>query len=656
MPGRFATGSPQLDALLEELRAGDNVVFYTHDVQDYLPFVSALLRYVNRSEMDLVYVRSAGSLDQLVADVPKARVLDLSALVGAADPLEALQVEMRHIGPRVYYLFEPLASLRPWFAGDEALRSFFLTVCPFLFRWDTVAYWDLCRGDHSMQTIAAVKDCTQVFLTVERIQQDLLVTPAKVLGRYSDAMFRPHRVTIRGGKLDVEPLPLGVEDQQAYARALAEKSRELAEIRDALDASNRELMQRNRDLAEVNERLSEQGRLYQSLRVNLDHLLALLRAGQVIGSSLAVDQVRRAIVVAAAHLFDAPCSRLCLMGTGDMGPVDIVEGMDSGWQAWLERPPIAEARANVGRTPRVQSLTVQGDEGELLGNVALAPIIVRGTFLGTLEVYARDSRLDTAESLNLLGYLASEASMALDNAYLYREVEIQGQQLRSFVEDVITNEEQDSRRLAFDLHDGLVQLIVASYQHLQSAQAWRNRDPGSEEKEVEKGVQLLRRAIYEARRLISELRPTGLDDLGLVHALRPYVAQLAADADWQVCLDVDPDWPSVPPALEAALFRIVQEATTNARKYAEAPRVQIQLTQTQDDLCLRIRDWGKGFDPNHVPAVPQQGLHMGLLGIRERTRLWGGQCVIKSQRGEGTSIEISIPRARAMAAGAKEAP
>jgi len=124
------------------------------------------------------------------------------------------------------------------------------------------------------------------------------------------------------------------------------------------------------------------------------------------------------------------------------------------------------------------------------------------------------------------------------------------------------------------------------------------------------------------------------------------VAQLATDADWQVSLAVDPAWQPLPVALEAALFRIVQEATTNARKYAEAARVEIQLQAGSEQILLSIRDWGKGFNPAQVASVPQQGLHMGLIGIRERARLWGGTCVIKSQPGKGTSIEVCIPRSR----------
>jgi signal transduction histidine kinase len=645
MSSEFSTGSQELDALLEELRAGDNVVFYTWDEEDYLPFIAVLLEYLRASLIDAVYVRSDGLLDTLLVPFPSIRVIDLATLAHSGDPLQALEIEIQRIGPRVYYLFESLDSLAPWLGDEEHLRDFFLTVCPLLFRLDTVAYWNLIKGAHSFPTLAAIKDCTQVFLQVDRLRNDLMMTPVKVWGRYSEAMFRPHHVTADNGRLHVQPLPVATEAQQAYTQALAEKNRELAEIRDALNSSNQQLKQRNDELAELNMRLSEQSRLYQSLRVNLDHFLALFQAGQVIGSSLATEQVRHALVTAALRLFDVSACRLYLPDEEDER-VDIAEGIDPTWTPYLSQPATAELRAGVCCLLQARALTVYDAQGALVGSIAIAPISARGVCLGTLEICAPDARLNDDEALTLLSYLASEASIALDNAQLYREVETQGRQLRSFVENVITNEEQDSRRLAFDLHDGLVQLIVASYQHLQTAQAWRRRDPGTEEKEIDQGVQLVRRAIYEARRLISQLRPTGLDDFGLAHALRLYVDQLAADADWQVSLDIDADWAPLPAALEAALFRIVQEATTNARKYAEAPRVQINLQVTPEQLCVRIRDWGKGFSPKEVLTRPQQGLHLGLIGIRERASLWGGKCTIKSQRGKGTTIDVTIPRAR----------
>ena len=187
---------------------------------------------------------------------------------------------------------------------------------------------------------------------------------------------------------------------------------------------------------------------------------------------------------------------------------------------------------------------------------------------------------------------------------------------------------------------------MASYQHLQTAQAWRDRDPDTEEREVQQGTQLLRRAIHEARRLITQLRPAGLDDLGLIHALRLYIAQLTSDADWHVTLDVAADWEPLPGPLEAALFRIVQEATTNARKYSQAPEVDVRLWRDARDLHVAVTDCGVGFDPNAVLEAPQRGTHIGLVGIRERARLWGGRCAITSRAGIGTRVQVSIPLSR----------
>ena len=645
----FSTGSQELDALLEELRAGDNVVFFARDARDYFPFVSSSLQHAKNSRARLLYVRSSGSLDEMISAAPGAQVLDIARFAASPDPLVALQDEIASVDAYDYYMFDPLLSFTPLFGGEDELAKFFVSVCPLLFRLDSVAYWYLAKGTYSSAVIAAIKDCTQVFLHLDRVDDDLLITPLKVWGRYSEAMFRTHRVLIDKGEICVDPLSVDREDQNAYTEALARKSRELADIRDALSRSNQELKQRNVELAEFTERLSEQSRLYQSLRANLDHLLALFRAGQDIGSSLVVDQVCRAIVAATLRLFDVSSCRLHIARSEGVEPVNLVEGSTAEWAARMAQPTLARIREEVCQDV-VRSSPLSGEPKAMHVSVAVAPVTLRGSCLGTLEVYAPDLRLDTAETRTLLRYLASEASIALDNAYLYRETQVQGEQLRSFVEDVIVRDEQESRQLAFDLHDGLVQTIVAAYQHLQTAQAWRGRDPNVEERETDQGVRLLRQAINEARRLIAQLRPAGLDDFGLVDALRLYVAQLAADEGWRISLDIDPAWGDLPPALETALFRIAQEAMTNARKYAGARRVQIQLRALQGQFCVSIRDWGKGFDPGTVASVPQQGLHMGLIGIRERARLWGGDCTIESEPGKGTTIQVCIPGSRAVVA------
>jgi signal transduction histidine kinase len=657
----FTTGSPQLDALLEELRAGDNVVFYTDRPEDYIPFVAAELCAVRDTPQDLVYVRVSGMFDELLATMPEVQVLDLGLAPSGANLVDWLNTRADAIGPRVVYLFETLSTLRPRLRHEAALRDFFLGTCPYLYRLDTVAYWGLTRGEYSATTIAAIKDCTQIFVQVRSEtaelgetaepgaaaeysgRHDLMITPVKVWGRYSEAMFRPHRVSLAGDPasltqpLCLQPLAVDVASDNAYIEALAAKNRELATIRDALNASNAELSARNQELARLNAQLAEQNRLHGLLRQNLDHVLALLQAGQEISSSLVVNQVRRAVLTATVQLFDLAASRLLLADGAQT--VDLWEGACPAWASALE-PELARLR----ETARAQRRALALAAPQAAGSAAVAPLVVRGQVIGLVEAYATDARLCETEPQTLLGFLAAEAGIALDNAHLYRETEVQGQQLRSYIDKSILNEEQESRRFALDLHDGMVQLIVASFQHLQTAQALRGRDGGAEEREIEHGVRYLRQAIYESRKLISQLRPAGLDDLGLLHALRIYAAQLEAASRWEVTLDVDPAWGELPSALEAAIFRIVQEAGTNAAKYAHSPHLEIRLRVEPETLVISVRDDGRGFDPEAVLAEPERGAHIGLVGIRERARLLGGACIIHSAPEQGTLLTVTIPR------------
>ena len=655
-PIAFSTGSPPLDDVLEELRAGDNVVFYADDPADYGPFVATALCYAQSMDTGVVYGRASGALDSIMVAFSDVAVVNLDELPRRDDLAESFREVAETFGPELYYFFDPLPDLEHLLGSERDMRDFFLNTCPRLFQLRTVAYWALPSGLYSDATVAAIKDCTQVFLEVAKdpdesselappsAERRLIVTPVKVWGRYSEEMFHPHLLTLDQNDVCVGVQPLGSGRDDAYIEALAAKNRELAEIRDALHRSNETLTIRNRDLARLNERLGEQSRLYESLSVNLDHLLALLRAGQDIGSSLVVDQVRRAILTASTRLFGVPACRLCLSPSHGLGGAELVGGTLPTWT--LDREPdIAALRYQVLGDQTVRSLLIPFLATDV-GSVAIAPVMLRDACIGTLELLAEDGSLDAEEPRTLLRYLASEASIALDNARLYREVALQREQLRTFVDQVITSEEQESRRFAFDLHDGLVQSIVAAFQHLQTAQALRSRDPRSEEAELAHGVRLLQQSIYEARRLISQLRPAGLDDFGLLHALRLYVSQIEADHPWRVTLDVSPRWGSLPASLEAALFRIIQEATTNARKYADASRVRISLQSLPERIQVSVQDWGVGFDPEAVLAAPERGMHIGLIGIRERARLWGGTCDIASKPRQGTVVTISIPRDR----------
>jgi signal transduction histidine kinase len=205
------------------------------------------------------------------------------------------------------------------------------------------------------------------------------------------------------------------------------------------------------------------------------------------------------------------------------------------------------------------------------------------------------------------------------------------------LEHLIKLYEHERQIAAYELHDGLAQFVAGALMHLETSSQLFVTDPQRAAVEFELGVNLLREAAQESRRLIDGLRPPVLDERGIGGA----VEQLVTDAR-QAGLDVEFDnrtqLTRLASPLETALFRVVQEALTNVRRHSGTPKARVELTQIDGRVRATIQDWGTGFDPDHV-----EGRRVGLQGIHERARLLGGQATIDSQPGAGTTIVVELP-------------
>ena len=192
------------------------------------------------------------------------------------------------------------------------------------------------------------------------------------------------------------------------------------------------------------------------------------------------------------------------------------------------------------------------------------------------------------------------------------------------------------------MHDGLAQVAAAAHQRLQAFA--RRYAPASEKgrEDLNRVLALVRRTVGEARRVISDLRPTALDDLGLAAAIRQEVAQLR-ESGWRVEYEEELGDERLPVALETALFRVVQEALTNARKHAQTDRARLELRRQGDTVILQVDDPGCGFDPAAVEADGGPGERMGLSGMRERVGMIDGELHVRSTPGYGTSITVRAP-------------
>ena len=209
--------------------------------------------------------------------------------------------------------------------------------------------------------------------------------------------------------------------------------------------------------------------------------------------------------------------------------------------------------------------------------------------------------------------------------------------LRTMVEKVTFAQEAERRRVAYEIHDGLAQLIVSGAQHLDTAAEVMHDEPARAGEELARGQDRLQRAIVETRRILMALRPSSLDALGLAGAVRELVDDLERQGGPPVTLEENLGAARLPSTVEAAAFRIVQEAVGNAIRHSDAPAIDIAMRRVADAVSVAVRDSGVGF------AERFGGRGLGLDSMRERARLVGGRLAIVTAPGAGTVVEAWLP-------------
>ena len=209
----------------------------------------------------------------------------------------------------------------------------------------------------------------------------------------------------------------------------------------------------------------------------------------------------------------------------------------------------------------------------------------------------------------------------------------------------LTIQESERRRIAGDLHDGLGQTL--SLVKLSIEEAARAASAGIQSKTLatlERLAPTVKTALAELRRISMNLRPATLDDLGILATLAWYFREF--EASWPHIhfeRDISVKESDVPEPLKIAIFRIVQEATSNALKHAQAERIKVSLNNEDGSLELLIEDTGRGFDPEAAPAQADFSHGLGLQSMRERAELSGARYAIHSAPGKGTSICVRWP-------------
>jgi PAS domain S-box-containing protein len=209
---------------------------------------------------------------------------------------------------------------------------------------------------------------------------------------------------------------------------------------------------------------------------------------------------------------------------------------------------------------------------------------------------------------------------------------------RRTIKHMLHASDHERQMIAYDLHDGVAQQLAGAIMHLQSYAHSRHNNPENAAKAFEDGMAMLRQSHSETRRLISGVRPPVLDESGVVAAIAHLVYDPAFRDGPRIEFRSQIISSRLPSVLENAIYRIVQEGLTNIRKHSQSPTARVSLTQWENTLFIRIRDQGVGFDPENV-----EHRCFGLEGIRERARLLGGKCNIRSKPGRGTVVVVTVP-------------
>jgi two-component system sensor histidine kinase DegS len=210
--------------------------------------------------------------------------------------------------------------------------------------------------------------------------------------------------------------------------------------------------------------------------------------------------------------------------------------------------------------------------------------------------------------------------------------------LREQVAQVTAAQEEERQRIARELHDGLVPFLASMHIQLHTASQALAQEGHPLAGEIRQFAEQAQRTSREIRRLVHDLRPVALDELGLVPALRQHLATCEHENDLVISFEADAGR-RMPLPVETALFRIVQEAVNNVVRHAEAQHVGVTLKQAEDYVTLQVVDDGLGFDLQ----VPRSGQHIGLWSMCERVEQLSGQFEVRSAPGQGTTVAAVVP-------------
>ncbi len=275
-----------------------------------------------------------------------------------------------------------------------------------------------------------------------------------------------------------------------------------------------------------------------------------------------------------------------------------------------------------------------------------APIIML-TGYGDREIDLESMKAGAADYLEK-GALESkilERSMryAMERANAFKTIRESESALRALSGRLVEAQERERRRIARELHDSIGANLTAIKYILEEKRYRMGAGNAPQEgPTLEKIIDLVKETMEETQRMSTNLRPSILDDMGILAAIQWAVRkfqEVYSTISIETRMDIAEN--DVPEPLKIVIFRIVQEALNNSSKHSGADKVSLCLEKDSDNLKLIVEDNGKGFDPKGIRSQPDKAGGMGLIGMKERAEVYGGRFLIHSEIGKGTTIQAA---------------
>jgi signal transduction histidine kinase len=279
---------------------------------------------------------------------------------------------------------------------------------------------------------------------------------------------------------------------------------------------------------------------------------------------------------------------------------------------------------------------------EVYERLGIKSLVIAGLFRGhdligaLISAFTRKQPALPSDEITLLQGLADQASSAIENASLFEQVRAGRERQRKLAKSLVDIQEAERRHIAKELHDHLGQILTGLQFTLEAA---KNQASGAQRSNLEEIQRSVGDLIGQVREMSLNLRPSMLDDMGLLPTLLWHFDRYESQTGIHVNFQSDKFCERFPMETETAAYRIIQEALTNVARHAQVKEVFVGLIAHDNTLWIEVLDKGKGFDTSADPDRPTSGLG----GMRERASLVGGYLYIGSFINQGTQVLAALP-------------